>query len=222
MNGTLLAISEVLSTPEEIRRKAMEVVSRSEYEVESAQDSEATGLITRFIKWVLERIEAFFDSMAGLPDGLRWIIVAVLLVVMMMLVAHIVLTFVRAFRGHSKRSGPIQDRRRQRTPEEWEQAAKEAHTQGDYIGAVRCLFAASIQRIERAEDRPLRKGITNRELLRRYRATSLFEPLTRFVETIDRKWYGHETCEEIDYLKCREEHSRIGRLAERRTNAVGA
>jgi hypothetical protein len=222
MSGTLLAFFRALAPPDEIRRKAKEVVSRPDYELESPQKSESLGIFTRLLKWVVEKIRDFFDSMAGLPDALRWIIVAVLLVVVVLLVAHIIYTFVRAFRGLPRRSLMQMVRGPQMTPEDWDEAAEEARQRNDYIGAVRCLFSASLLRIERAEERPIRKGITNRELLRRYRSTSLFEPLSRFVDTIDRKWYGHETCEETDYVICREEHSRIRRLAERRTHAVGA
>ena len=108
------------------------------------------------------------------------------------------------------------------TAEDLELKAEQAEAQGDFIGAVRLLFRASLLRIERAEERPIRRGITNWELLRRYRTSPLFAPLERFVQTIDSKWYGHDECVRDDCVNCRTEYVRIRGLVERQAHAIRA
>jgi hypothetical protein len=97
-----------------------------------------------------------------------------------------------------------------------EQLAERASLAGDYIGGVRLLFRAALRRIELFEHKKLRPGITNRELLRRYRTSPLAAPLARFVETIDLKWYGSLPCERADYEACEIEHDRIRQHASQR------
>ncbi len=223
MNGGFnCIILAAIASPEQIREKAKEVLARPDYELENPQHSESLGLLTRLFLWFLEKIAAFFHLLDGLPDGLRWVIVIALTVLVVVLISHIILTFVRAFRGVPLRRSPKQQRELPAMPADLEQAAEEASARGDYIAAVRYLFAAAILRIERAQERPIRKGITNRELLRRYRATPLFEPLARFVAVIDAKWYGHDVCREEDFLSCRDEHTRIRGIAERSRHALRA
>lgn len=84
------------------------------------------------------------------------------------------------------------------------------------------LFRAALRRIELAEDKKLRVGITNRELLRRYRQSPLSEPLQLFVEMIDRKWYGGEACESADALHCRESYGQIQTLTQGGPRALSA
>jgi hypothetical protein len=220
--GSNLFSLKALAPPEEIRRKAQEIISRPDYELKSPQNSHP-GILTRILIWFLEKLQAFFEAMSGLPDVLRWIIVVVLFVALMVLILHILVTFLRAFRGlPRRRAASLLQREPFVTPEDLEHAAELSHAEGDYIQAVRHLFLAALVRIERAEDRPIRKGITNRELLHRYRSTPLFGSLARFVDVIDAKWYGHDICQEEDYRGCRTEYSRIRGIAERRRHAVSA
>ncbi len=205
-----------------IREKAQEVVSRADYQSDAAKDPRGALLFWKILRWILTPFRWLFDQMEGLPDALRWVIVAVLFVLLVLLVTHIVWTFVNAVRGGPRRKFVLASREKEILPSEYETAAAEAEAKGDYIGAVRWLFLACLLRIERAEEKPIRRGITNRELLRRYGKSPLFDPLSRFVETIDSKWYGHDICEEDDYVICRQEHSRICEIIERRSHAIGA
>ena len=100
-------------------------------------------------------------------------------------------------------------------PETWERRAQEAFMNQEYIAAVRYLFRACLLRLERANKHRIRRGATNREYLRRYRETAAFEPLSRFVEVIDTKWYGGGSCVLEDYQDCAQAHSTICHFAER-------
>jgi hypothetical protein len=201
-----------LPSPETIRQKAEEVVARPDYQLDTQLDPESLGLWIRLLLWLLTPLRWLFRSMEGMPDFLRWIVVITLTIILVLLLAHIVWTFIRAVRGTPRRRFVQQSRGQEQTVEHWEQEARNAASCGDFILAVRYLFLASLRRIERAEKRKLRRGITNRELIRRYRASPLCEPLNCMVETIELKWYGHETCRETDFERCREEYARVCRL----------
>lgn len=222
MSFRRLPMLAALPDADAIRRKAAEVVARPEFELDSGIDAEQLNLWWRILMWLLTPVRWFFELLGDLPESLRWLVVIGLLSVLLALVGHIIWTFVRAIQGTPmKRFGSI-NRDRFASPEELEASAEGRAAEGDLIGAIRCLFRACLLRIERAEEKPFRRGITNREILRRYRTSPLFEPLSRLVETIDTRWYGHAPCEEGDYLDCRTEHARIRSLVERQAHAVRA
>lgn len=222
MGRLILAAVWALAPPDQIRRTAEEVLSRPEYEIEKPTELKDLGWLARILRWIVEAFESFFKLINGLPDVLRWIIVTLLFVLLLALLGHILWTIIRSVGKLSRPSFSEVERERMVSPNELEDAANQAHAQGDFIGAVRYLFAAALMQIARAEEKPFRKGITNRELLRKYRSTSLFEPLQQFVQIVDAKWYGHEVCEESDVQIAREGYDRIRRLAERRMHAVRA
>jgi hypothetical protein len=210
--GHVMPLFASLPSPETIRQKAEEVVARPDYQLDSQLDPESLSLWLRLLLWLLTPFRWFFRSLEGMPDFLRWIVVIVLTIILVLLLVHIVWTFVRAVRGTPRRRFVEQSRGQERTVEHWEQESRTAASRGDFISAVRYLFLASLRRIERAEKRKLRRGITNRELLRRYRASPLCEPLNFMVETIELKWYGHEICQQVDFEKCRDEYARVCQL----------
>jgi len=215
-------LAQTTLPPDAIRRAADEVVARPYYQLGTAPRADATPAWLEVLRWILTPFEWLFESMEGLPDLIRWAIVILCVILCVALISHIFYTLVMAIRG------PIQRRRqsfdtatREVDPVDLESGADELVAQGDYIGAIRLLFRASLRRIELAERRRFRPGFTNRELLQRYRATPLFASLARFVETIELKWYGNAVCDRTDYLTCRDEHGRIRQQVEHRATPVG-
>ena len=173
------------------------------------------SFLEKVFEWLIKPFKWLFDQMDGVPEALRWLIVIALVVLCVALIAHIVYTFVVAIRGPIARGDRIyQSPGREVDPDELEHLAERARVVGDYIGGVRLLFRAALRRIELFEKKKLRPGITNRELLRRYRSSPLAGPLARFVETIDLKWYGNIPCEQADYAACESEHDRIRQFAQ--------
>jgi len=209
MMSYMLAQSQ-LPPAESIREAAREVISRPYYKLESSSPEDATPLLLELIRWIIKPFEWLFNQMEGLPDAVRWIVVIFCVVLCVALVAHILYTIVKAIGVPSaRRRISITDPHRELEPQEFEQQAADAETNRDYIGAVRLLFRAALRRLEIFEKKKFRPGITNRELLRRYRATPLADSLVHFVNTIDLKWYGQLPCEQADYIACRTEHGRI-------------
>jgi hypothetical protein len=209
--------SAALPPAESIRDKAAEVVSREYYEIEVAPPSSGPPLLFVIIEWLLTPFIWLFEALEGMPDFLRWIIVVGLALLCLGLIIHIIYSFVVAIRGPSRRSRAAfkLGESRDVPPEDLECEAERARSAGDYIGAIRLLLRAALRRIEVAEDRKFRPGLTNRELLRRYRSSPIFPALERMIETIDLKWYGGQTCLAQDYVACQAEHERIRQAVER-------
>lgn len=219
----LLNVPVALPPPSAIRQATKDIVARPDYDLEVQPDQSAPALTLEFLRWLLKPFEWLFDNMEGMPDGVRWVVVVVVFILFIALVGHIIYTLVVAIRGpKSVRDGAAYATARDLLdPAELERRAESLAGGGNYIEAVRLLFRAALRRIEAAEDRRIRPGCTNRELLRRYRATPLFESLSRFVETIDMKWYGGAPCGEADYALCRGEHAKIRNYVQAPRIALG-
>jgi hypothetical protein len=211
---TFLAVADLPSS-ETLREKAEEVVSRAYYELEAGEPPEDPSRLLDLIRAILKPFEWLYDRMEGVPDSIRWVIIIFLAALLLLLIAHIVYTLVGAIRGPAaKRRRAYTPSSRDVDPADLEIQAEKAGQGGDFIGGVRLLFRAALRRIEIAEKKRLRPGFTNRELLRRYATSPLREPLKRFVDVIELKWYGNEPCEQGDFLACRSENVRIREYAD--------
>jgi len=206
-----------LPDPEKIRRTAEQVLRRPDYRLDPQPDSGRTlfELLQRFLRWVLTPFQWLLDALEGLPGWLRWPIALGLVAILILLVCHIGYTIVGAVRGpRQKRGLAAALPRTSRDPAALERQAAEAVSRGDFITAVRLLFASCLLRLELAEKRPCLAGTTNREHLRRHRDSPVFEPLRLFVEIIETRWYGRGICGLEDFEACRAAHARIRDFAQ--------
>ena len=215
-----------LPSAQELREKAMEIVSGRDYQINSGQSDNSWSLLLllEIIRWILAPFIWLFNLTEGLPDFLRWMIVLGLAALVVLLIWHIAYSLATVIRRPKRIVDTGSDSRHRRIgPEEVERLASEAARRTDYITAIRFLFRASVLRLELAEKKSHRPGTTNRELLRRYQGRpSLTESLRLFVETIDRKWYGDEICSDADYAACQQAHGEVRRALGEPAHAVGA
>lgn len=200
---------------ETIRRTAEKVIHQPDYQIDPLPDTDLSLLATlvKIVLWALTPFRWLFDALDGLPDVLRWAIVIGLGVLLLALIAHLAYTLVSAVRGtRSIGRVPFALPGTVRDPEILEKQAQNAEVQGDHLTAVRLLFQACLLRLEAAEKRAIRAGVTDREVLRRHRETAVFAPLRTFVETIETRWYGQSTCDPSDFEACRRAHLSIVEL----------
>jgi len=83
---------------------------------------------------------------------------------------------------------------------------------GDYRGAFRCAYMASISHLDEVQALRFQRGRTNWEYLRDLRHTGHDRPqeaLRDITSTFDRKFYGRETCDRQDYLDALAVYERI-------------
>jgi hypothetical protein len=194
------------------------VLSRPEYQADPpAEPSEGMlRLLATLLRWILAPFKWLFESMDGLPEFLRWLIVIVLFVVLLALFAHMAWTLMQAMSGGRRpqrgASLPSDLVSAELSVVELEQAAEQAFNHGALIEAVRYLFRAALTSLSDREKKRFRRGMTNRQYLYYFRNTSLLPHLQIFVSTIELKWYGDEPCEGRDYEDCRAAYQQIATL----------
>lgn len=213
-----------LPDPDEIRRKAAEVLARPEYaQAPPEEESAAQELLLRVLRALRDGYYWLADSLGFLPASLRYPVAALLVAALVLLFVRFILMLRRASELPT-RGSRVRDRQRHgQSPEELESLAQQEFERGRVIEAVRLLLRAGLLRLEQFEKRPHRPGTTNRELLRRYRASPLFEPLQTLVDTIDLKWYGDRPAAPDDYRNCLDAEVRLREvLASRAPRAAAA
>lgn len=212
MSGILPTLA---SMPEEtvLRDKMREVLSRPEYRTDRVADETPwlLELLLKAIEWFADLIRWWlFEFTESWPMFLRVIISLVMVVLLVAVFVHGFITLFRALNGERREKVSVSPSPSPlTTAREWERLADDAAERREWIAAVRHLFRACLARLEERERRPFRRGTTNREHLRRYRNAAFCDALEVLVVTIERKWYGDETCDAKDYEACRQAHSRV-------------
>jgi hypothetical protein len=201
-----------LPAADEIRDTARLVLQRPEFEVETSPPGGEQLL--QFLEWLIKLIFRpfvwLFNAMEGFPDPLRWLIVIALFVLLIALLGHIMYTLFSVLRPASRKAALVDvTTKSELRPADFEKLADEAIAERDYIGAVRCLFRAALASLQHREQRRLRPGITNREILARLRDPRIIDAVRLLVETIDAGWYGRQPCGEGEYRRCREAYQQI-------------
>jgi len=218
MIWTVICLMNELPDPQHIRRTATEVVQGTDYHLES---SEISGIwlyrwIEQIFRWLVAPFQRLFESIHAVSPVIAWLFIGLLILVLLVLVFHILYSIRNAVRMRADgRPFDHRETKNPTNPKILEQRSIEAAGAGDYILAIRLLFRAGVLRIEQAQKHALRRGVTNREILKRYQNTPIAEQLGLFVDMIDRKWYGDDVCIEMDYRNCSDAHATIRQFAVR-------
>jgi len=191
-----------------IRRAASEVLAGPGFRLDRGGGDPERSLLMELLLRVLAAIVDAFRFLQGLPIVLRLAVAAVLVAILAFIVWQIVVSILGLF---GSRRAPLPTGRARAEPvrpEDLEAAADDAARAGDLVTAVRRLFLAALRRIEIAS-KPLPRGLTDREVLARTARSPLHAPLSGFVDTLERAWYGDRPCTPTDLESCREHHRRI-------------
>ena len=211
-----------LPPADEIRDTARLVLERPEFQIESAPPG--SEQVLQFLEWLIKLLLRpfvwLFNAMDGFPEPLRWLIVIALFLLLIALLGHIFYTVFSVLRPPARKAALVDAARgSELRPADFEKLADEAAADRDYIGAIRCLFRAALVGLQQREQRRLRPGITNREILSRLRDARLVEAMRLFVETIDAGWYGRQPCGEGEYRRCREAYQLLRGPSEAKSHA---
>lgn len=193
--------------PETIRRAVDEIFSSGEYDLapRPKRSDAVAEFFAPFRERIWEPLVEWWDRLAGRWPWIDEVLAVILAAMLLVLIVQVI----RHRRAARDRPIPRPAADELAPPEELHRRALELAESNDFVGAARLLLVASILRLEQAEQRINRPGTTNRELLRRYRGTTLAAPLTTLVETIDRGWFGGRSCSRLDYLECLDAHDAI-------------
>ncbi|MES1228088.1 MAG: DUF4129 domain-containing protein, partial [Armatimonadota bacterium] len=121
----------------------------------------------------------------------------VIVVAILALLAFAIWQFSLAKTGRKVKTagGVLEDDEPDRTADEWLQKAAELEAQGEYRLAVRCLYVASLIRLDEANVARFRRGETNWEHLRRIEASPRKPTAFDFrspTQKFDQVWYGYK------------------------------
>jgi hypothetical protein len=210
-----------LPDPQAVRQAAREVLARPEYHLDAATDfSDVITKLWQAWRQVIEAIRDAFAWLYGMSPILAIGITVALIVSLCLLLGHISWTLLIVARRDQRAAHSLEDLAGRRVdPAELAREADDAGTRGNYILGVRLFHRAALARLEQAEEKPFRPGATNREHLNRYRATPLYDWLSRLVSIIDSKWYGSEPCLATDFAEGRDAYEHICLLARGKAHA---
>ncbi len=211
-----MVLLATLPDPETIRRTAREVVERPDFQLgpESKVDRVIFSVLRRLLDALWDVFRWLFKLVEGLPEWMQYIVVWGMILALVAILAHLVYSVATLFLG-AKRGNltSIKLGSMVADPVVLERQAEAAAEQGDCSQGVRLLFRACLLRLEQAESRKYRGGVTNREVLRRHRNSAVYEPMKLFVETLEIKWYGMGECSPADYAACKAAHAELVRSA---------
>jgi len=189
-----------LPNDEAIRHTASEILRGPDYSLTSNLDQEAFLFkLLESLRRVVRAIVEWSVELREQSPAIYWLAMIVLLLVLAALLWHIAYSLRSAFSRADDATLAAKEIEQHDEPGLWERRASEAHARGDRVYALRCLLMAGLVRLESGQKKRLRRGATNREILRKYRNSAAFEPLKLMVDLVDIKWYGGAACEAADY-----------------------
>jgi len=191
-----------LPPPEAIRSAAQEELARRLYRLDEYGGSPFSG----FDQWLGRVLRSFFEWTKGISQALRDVspvlyygVIVLLVLLALGGIAHISWTVKHALAARRRRLEPTApEDPTEGWPETWEERARAAAAQGDYLTALRALFRAALLRLEAARKGTFLRGATNGEYLARFRATPAFDGLSRLAALIER-WYAGRDCSREEY-----------------------
>ncbi len=210
------------SAPADAQAKAEEILSRPIYADEgpAAQRnwlSDAFAEIGEFLNNLFDTPEVNGPRVSpGVVAGGGILAKGVLVLLALCLLAGVAWALWRFQWGRRKKlsrgGGLLDDDEPDRTADEWLTRAESMANKGDYRGAVRCLYLASLMRFDEHGVARFDRSETNWEHLRRIQASKNapigfdFQPSTLLFDNV---WYGKRWNEDAEYLELKEMYTRL-------------
>lgn len=182
------------------------------------QSSNWIGKAYKRFQDLLDRMNAPKSPSAQLPNVSpvgSWAVSAIWVVLGAALLFFVYLIF-RNVRWRSRKAkkvgGLLDDDEPDRTADEWLQTAHELEFQGRYREAVRCLYLASLARLDEGGVARFLRYQTNWEHYHRIQASPKRPPAIDLLPTtkaFDRIWYGFERCGPEDVAQFRSAYQQV-------------
>lgn len=197
-------------TPDVVRETARRVLARDYYDLDNAVHP--FPLAAKILRWLRDTVNGLLDLLdeVGLPipPVLFWILIgAVALGFALWLFWWFPRHRGRGAQGLAQAEAELDD-----LPSDVRtllQMSREAAEAGNYVDASRALFRAALVRLEQERGGHLRRGLTNTEYIRTFRAPWVVENLKVFADLINWKWYRARSFDEADYRRCRDAFERL-------------
>jgi len=167
--------------------------------------------IEEWLAWLLRSIGRLLSGLseagplAGLPLWATWVIAGVLIALLVLILAHIVVTVRRALVEPSVRRDAATRRRRRENPRALLAAAEEALRRSEYDRAVRLLYRAALVRLDRLGVLTHDAARTNWENLRALRSEepAVRDAMAELARAVDDTVYGGAAASRSTAERCR-------------------
>ena len=181
-----------------IRQTAREILLRDAYQ------HDEQGWFRFDLSWLWEWLrlpfEALGNMMEGLPPWVSWVIIALLVLTVVALLAHVIYSFYAAIRVREDFS--FIKEKKPPDPTALIHEAERLAQKANFVDASRRLYRAALILLENTREGRMRVGLTNREYLQTFQSGWVIENLRVFVELIDWKWYRNRSFDAQDYQRC--------------------
>jgi hypothetical protein len=195
----LTGVPVAAQSPSKIKEELDGILANPIYELE-----DETQLMWD-LSWFFDPIDEFFRWLQGMlgnaPPGIATFLYVILIVVLIALVAYVAYSVKRVVRRPKEESDVVEIKKRL-PAEEMVIQAKAAANLGNYVDASRLLFEAALTALEDKRMGRVRRGLTNSEYLRTFRAPWVVDNLRVFVNLINWKWYRARSFDASDYALC--------------------
>jgi hypothetical protein len=184
--------------------------------------------IGQSLKWIGKKVKQFVDWLIGfLPNrltegsgatlGMRWIVIAVVALIVIGIVFLAIEVIRRARRGDTETlasSAPLRsasdDDPLSRGAMEWERYAAQLAASGRFREAIRAWYHAVLVTCYAAGALHFRKGRTNWEYIASLSATTAWRPeLIRLTQRFEQEWYGSDQSTEDALDDCSADARRV-------------
>lgn len=213
--------ASITVNPDSIRETAQQVLSRPYYQVTPKEGEAFPSLVIRFLEWVLSPFVGLFGMLSGVSVVFAWTVFGVVITTVVVVICLVIFRLAKTQRV-ARFASDMPVAMQNRDPSHLEKLAHDSLSASDYVVAVRLFLMATLLRLELAQEKRFRPGMTNREHLRRYRRSAIFEPMQYIVELMDRTWYGGAECDFESASKCRDAYQEICAQIQRRAHDHGA
>jgi hypothetical protein len=168
------------------------------------QRSVRATLLDRILDWLAAVIRRFFSGLSEIPN-VKWIILAIAIVVVLALAARMWLGSEAEERRRRARPGAVQGR-----GDPWADAERVAAT-GDYTAAAHLLYRGVTERLASDDQIRLHPSKTSGDYARelRVRGSSVHAEFRQFGRRYDHELFGTGTCDAETYAVPREQARRV-------------
>ena len=157
-------------------------------------------------------------SLPNIITPIAWTVLAVAVIIALVFIGRSI--YGQRKKAARKVSGLISDEEAKLTLDEWLAKADELARKGQFREAVRCLYVASLLRLDEARALEFRRDETNWEHVDRYQRDPLAYDLRTATMRFDLVWYGNRDCSAEDVTSMRANYEELtSQLRGRRISA---
>ncbi len=191
---------------EEVNELASGILNGDDYQLDKISPENVEDLVSKFFGFIddlFAPVRNFGKALHDASPVAFLLLVTILIIITVALLSHVIYSVTVTLRAKSSIIKQANKEQKKLTYLDVQRQADEAKEEGDYVLAIRLLSRAILLRIHEVSGKAQKLGMTNRDYLRLFKNTPVFDQLRKLIRMIDLKWYGDQSCSVEDYEVCR-------------------